>query len=309
MAGGERANELRAQAQALFGALEAPAGMDAQQAVLGRALFFDTRIASDGKTGCVSCHLAEHWGTDGRAHSPDARGKLTERNSQSVFNAAGQPSLRWRGDRRSAAHQAEDSLKGSLGFVRAENVVPVLKSLGYEAAFKRAFPQDPQPVSPANFGHALEAYQHTLVTPGPFDTYLQGDEAALTARQKAGLRAFIGNGCAGCHNGPLLGGNGYQKFGLVRDYWPATGSKEVDKGRYAVTGKEADRYVFRVQMLRNVAKTAPYFHDGSAAQLHDAVRIMAAVQFGRELDTAETDAIVAFLEVLTGPVPSHFAPP
>jgi cytochrome c peroxidase len=248
-------------------------------------------------------------GPDGRKLSLDARDKLTERNAQTIFNAAAQPSLRWRGDRRSAAHQAEDSLKGSMGFTRVEDAVPVLKARGYEAAFKHAFPQDPQPVSPANWGQALEAYQRTLVTPAPFDDYLRGDLTALTAKQKVGMRAFIANGCAGCHNGPLLGGASYQKFGLTRDYWLATGSKDVDLGRYAVTRDEADRYVFRVQLLRNVAKTPPYFHDGSVDDLHEAVRIMGTVQLGRELDTDVTDSIVAFLEALTGPVPASFAPP
>jgi len=163
--------QLRAQAQALFAPLTTEVSVSEQQAALGRALFFDARIGADGKTGCVTCHLPEHWGADGRALSPDARGKLTERNSQTVFNAAGQPTLRWRGDRRSAAHQAEDSLKGSIGYEMPDQVVPVLKSLGYEAAFKRAFAEDPAAVSPANFGRALEAYQRTLITPAPFDAY------------------------------------------------------------------------------------------------------------------------------------------
>jgi cytochrome c peroxidase len=301
--------ELHAQAQALFGALEPPNDVDTQQAALGRALFFDTRIAPDGKTGCVSCHWPDRWGADPRPHSPDARGKLTERHSQTIFNATAQSALRWRADRRSAAHQAEDSLTGSMGFAHTGDVVPVLKSRGYEAAFKRAFPQDDAPVSPANWGRALEAYQRTLVTPAPFDAYLRGDDAALTPRQKAGLSTFIANGCAGCHNGPLLGGRSNQKFGMVSNYWLATGSKVIDVGRQAITRDESDRYVFRVSMLRNVARTAPYFHDGSVPELRDAVRIMASVQLGRELSDADTAAIVTFLEALTGPVPTHFAPP
>jgi cytochrome c peroxidase len=300
---------LRAQARAIFGTIATEVAVNEQQAALGRALFFDTRIAADGKTGCVTCHLAEQWGADGRALSPDARGKLTERNSQTVFNATAQPSLRWRGDRRSAAHQAEDSLKGSLGYKSTDEIVPVLKSLGYEPLFKRAFAADQAPVSSANFGNALEAYQRTLVTPAPFDAYLKGDDAAFTARQKTGLRTFIETGCAGCHSGALFGGTSYQKFGVVRDYWLATKSKSVDVGRFAVTKNEADKYAFRVPSLRNVVKTAPYFHDGSVAQLREAVQIMASVQLGRELDADGADAIVAFLQGLTGAVPAHFAPP
>src|SRR5690606_30995165 len=119
------------------------------------------------------------------------------------------------------------------------------------------------------------------------------DDAALTSHQKAGLRAFIDTGCAGCHSGALLGGTTYRKFGLVRDYWLATRSKNPDTGRFAVTKDEADKYVFRVPSLRNVAKTAPYFHDGSVKALREAVQIMASVQLGRELDPDDADAIVA----------------
>jgi cytochrome c peroxidase len=304
-----RLTQTCARGRAQLGALTTDASQNEAQVALGRALFFDTRIGADDKTGCVTCHLPEHWGADGLALSPDARGKLTERNSQTVFNAAGQPALRWRGDRRSAAHQAEDSLKGSIGYARVEEAIPKLKLLGYEPRFKRAFPSDAVPLSPGNFGRALEAYQRTLVTPAPFDAYLHGDDSALTMRQKAGLRAFLDFGCGGCHSGPLLGGTMNQKFGIVREYWSATQSKDVDSGRYAVTHDEADKYVFRVSSLRNVAKTAPYFHDGSVVDLRKAVQVMAAVQLGRELGIEDADAIVAFLDSLTGAVPASFTSP
>ena len=119
----------------------------------------------------------------------------------------------------------------------------------------------------------------------------------------------MANGCAGCHSGPLLGGSLMQRFGVVKEYWQETGSEKVDTGRFAATKKEEDRYVFRVAMLRNIAKTAPYFHDGSVDRLDRAVRIMASVQLGRTLDDATVSSIVAFLESLTGEVPSHYAPP
>jgi cytochrome c peroxidase len=123
------------------------------------------------------------------------------------------------------------------------------------------------------------------------------------------LRAFIATGCTACHNGPLLGGKTFQKFGIVKDYWLETGAAKPDIGREAVTKRSEDRYVFRVPMLRNVAKTAPYFHDGSVAELDRAVRVMASVQLGRTLDTATVESIVAFLDALTGEVPSNYAPP
>jgi cytochrome c peroxidase len=123
------------------------------------------------------------------------------------------------------------------------------------------------------------------------------------------MRTFISTGCAGCHNGANLGGAMFQRFGLVKDYWPETGSEKPDQGRFAVTKKEEDRYVFRVPMLRNVAKTAPYFHDGSVERLDRAVRVMASVQLGRTLDDASVADIVSFLESLTGEVPPNYAPP
>ena len=131
----------------------------------------------------------------------------------------------------------------------------------------------------------------------------------MNQAQQAGLRAFIDVGCAGCHNGPLLGGTSYQRFGLTRDYWALTKSASPDPGRFAITKQEEDRNVFRVPMLRNVAKTAPYFHDGSVARLDEAVRVMGALQLGRTLDEDTVNAIVAFLETLTGEIPPNYAPP
>jgi cytochrome c peroxidase len=302
---------LRREAQHLFGAVEAasPAARSQPLVQLGRMLFWDTRASGDGKTACASCHSVEDYGADSRRVPVDARGKAMPRHSPTVLNAMRQPALRWLADRKSGAELAEGLITGPIGFASKEAAVERLTALGYLPDFQAAFPQDPQPVSAANYARALEAYQATLDTFAPFDRYLAGDDAALTAQQKAGLRTFIATGCAGCHAGPLLGGSTVQKFGVVRDYWTQTGSASVDAGLYAVTKKEEDRYRFRVSMLRNVAKTAPYFHDGSVERLDRAVKVMASVQLGRELDEAATADIVAFLESLTGTQPVHFAPP
>jgi cytochrome c peroxidase len=213
------------------------------------------------------------------------------------------------GDRKSGADQAEGSLTGSLGFATKEDAVRKLGELEYAARFRAAYPQDTEPLNARNYGLALQAYQSTLLTPSPFDRFLAGDDAALTARQQQGLRDFVSTGCAGCHAGPLLGGAGHMKFGLVRDYWLETGVEKPDLGRYAVTKKDEDKYVFRVPMLRNIAKTAPYFHDGSVATLDRAVRVMGTTQLGRSLDDRTVGSIVAFLESLTGEVPAHYAAP
>lgn len=301
--------QVRVDASKSFGPIEpaSAAAIASAEAVLGRALFWDTRISLDGKTACASCHL-DH-GADRRKASIDAKGLPTPRQSPTVFNSIGQPSLRWLGDRKTLAEQAEGSITGSMGFASKQAGVRKLEELGYAAAFRAAFPGDPQPLSAANYGRAIGAYEASLATPAPFDRFLAGDDSALTARQVRGLKAFVATGCSGCHDGPLVGGRMFMKFGLVRDYWLETGSPKPDAGRFSMTKNEADRYVFRVPMLRNVAKTAPYFHDGSVETLDRAVRIMGAVQLGRQLDDETVASIVAFLEALTGEVPAHYAPP
>ena len=302
---------LRDQATQLFGRLEAPSAkaVATPEVSLGRALFWDTRISLDGKIACASCHPAEDFGADRRRASVDARGDHTSRHSPTIFNSMPQPSLRWLGDRKDGEAQAEGSMTGSMGFASKEVAVAKLAELKYQDAFKAAYPDEANALNAKNYGRALAAYQATLVTPAPFDRFLAGDDRALTERQKVGLRTFISTGCAGCHNGALFGGTQFRKFGLVKDYWIETGAAKPDTGRFAITKKDEDKYVFRVPMLRNVARTAPYFHDGSVDSLDRAVKIMGAVQLGRTLDDATVSLISAFLESLTGEVPAHYAPP
>ena len=303
--------ELQAKAKKLFGVLE-PVPEDrlnSAEVKLGRSLFWDQRASADGKTSCASCHLPSDWGADRRTASRRATGSLTKRNSQTVFNAMGQSGLRWTADRKTGAIQAQGSLTGSLGMPSADAGLAKLRELGYEQLFAKAYPDAKDPLTLENYGKAIEAYEATLVTPAPFDNYLAGDEAALNAQQQAGLQAFISTGCADCHNGPLLGGGELAKFGIEKDYWLATGSKPVDTGRFGSTNDEADRYVFRVAQLRNIAKTGPYFHDGSVKQLDKAVAVMGEVQLGKRLSDKEVADLVAFLESLTGDVPKQFAPP
>jgi cytochrome c peroxidase len=300
---------LRGEALKLFGTVEPARSPDAPLAELGRALFWDPRVSADGQTACASCHSSADWGADRRRFPVDARGKAMARNAPTVFNALAQPRLRWLADRKSGAELAEGLITGPLGFAAKPEAVEYLIVFGYEPRFRAAFPADANPVSPANYARALEAYQATLTTPAPFDRFLAGDAGALSERERAGLGKFIAAGCAGCHNGPLLGGTSVQKFGVVRNYWTVTGSKTVDPGLFAVTNKPEDQYRFRVPMLRNVAKTAPYFHDGSVETLERAVQVMAATQLGQDMDDAAAADIAAFLGSLTGAPPAHFAPP
>jgi cytochrome c peroxidase len=300
---------LRSDALSELGLLPLGSSIPSPEAELGRALFWDPRLSADGRTACASCHRAADGGADRRPFSTDARGRSTSRNSQTVFNAMLQPALRWTGDRHSGAHQAERSLTGSMGFTNAAEVLPLLRSHGYEASFRRAWPADPQPITVTHYAQALEAYQTTLVTPGPFDRFLAGDPASLTPQQKKGLRVFLTVGCADCHGGRVLGGQGIRKFGLKRPYWEATKSPKRDTGVHESTRRDEDRDLFRVPMLRNVAKTGPYFHDGSVVTLLEAVQVMADVQLGRRLDHPDAADLVAFLEALTGEVPDHFRNP
>lgn len=305
------ADALRQRALAQFGRVEAAtaAARESPEARLGRALFWDTRISVDGRTSCASCHAAAAGGADRRPKPIDARGKTMPRHSQSVFNAMEQPLLRWLGDRPDAAKMAVGLLTGPLGFASREDALAALQRAGYGERFAAVYGDAAAPSGLEPYGRAVAAYQATLGTPAAFDRFLAGDAHALDARQRAGLRRFMDSGCAACHSGPLLGGRSFQRFGFTRDYAGVTGSDPVDPGRFAITGKEEDRHVFRVPMLRNVAHTAPYFHDGSVATLPAAVRAMGELQLGRSLDDTEVAEIVAFLGALSGEVPAHYAPP
>jgi cytochrome c peroxidase len=305
---------LRAQAQLLFKPLptdmaSADNRLAPERVRLGRMLYFEPRASGDSTVSCARCHHPALYGTDTLPTSVGAEHRLSPRNAPTVLNAAIQFVQHWRGDRTSVEDQATKALVAppSYGNASYERAMAKLKAIPeYATLFAQAFPGEAEPISAENWGRAIGAYMRTLVTPSPFDAFVTGDERRLSARAQAGLRAFIEVGCATCHNGVGLGGNRYQKFGLVEDYWKATGSAAVDRGRFDVTGDPADLYVFKVPSLRNVAMTPPYFHDGSVATLPAAVRVMARVQLGKPLTEDQVGDIVAFLQTLTGPLPADF---
>ncbi len=174
---------------------------------------------------------------------------------------------------------------------------------GYGNLFGKAFPGDNDPVTLGNFGKAVGAFERTLTTPSAFDAFLKGRKEALTAGEKRGLKTFIEIGCATCHLGTYVGGQMYQKFGLYGSYWKFTKSEEIDEGRYEITKNAVDKYVFKVPVLRNVARTPPYFHDGSVDELETAVMIMGKIQLGKDLTKSQREDIVSFLRSLTGRIP------
>lgn len=305
-------DDLRQQAGMLFAAL-APITAEEKndpRVVLGRALFWDQSLSLDGETACASCHMIADWGADRRLRSVDARGNLTRRHSQSVFNSqAAAAGLRWLADRPDGAAQARGSVTGSMGFADGHELVSALHAGNYAPLFAAAFPDQAQPVSGDTYSLALQAYQQTLRTPAPFDRWLQGDDNAMSDAQLRGLRRFVASGCSGCHDGALFGGDRLARFGVISDYRPLTGSGGEDTGLMLVSGDEADKDVFRIQPLRNVAETAPYFHDGSIPTLEKAVAVMAQVQLGYTPDFSAIADLVAFLKSLSGEVPTHFGPP
>lgn len=279
---------------------------------LGHLLFFEPRVSLDGTTSCSRCHLPQLAGTDGLPVSIGVQNRANAHNAPTVFNAALQTTEHWRGDRTSVEDQATRALLGPASFGNLDPAVPMqrLRDIEeYRRLFQQAFPEAKEPVTPENWGKAIGAYERTLLTPAPFDALLTG-KGALSPAAEHGLRDFMQLGCASCHDGVGVGGHSFEKFGVVEDYWPATGSKVADKGREDVTHAAADRYFFKVPSLRNVASTPPYFHDGSVATLADAVRVMGRVQLGKTLEAEQVANVVAFLESLSGkPVGDAFSVP
>lgn len=273
---------------------------------LGRILFHEPRISIDGTVSCAKCHPLGLHAADGLKKSVGNNCKANPRNAPSVFNAADQISQHWIGNRKSVEDQARQSVTGPPAFGMPSNEA-VEKRLGeikgYPPLFAKAFPGDRDPVTVENLAKAIGAFERVLLTPSPLDTFLKGDARALTEPQKRGLRTFVQSGCAACHSGAYLGGQMYAKFGVIEPYEKYTKSDKPDEGRFAVTKNEADRFVFKVPILRNVAVTPPYFHDGSVEKLGEAVRIMAKVQLGRDLGAEQIEAVTAFLHSLTGPIP------
>ena len=278
---------------------------------LGRALFFERRVSADGEVSCGTCHLSEFGGADGLATALGVSGRKNPSNAPTVFNAMLQSSQHWHGDRTSLVDQASRSPLGMNSFGNKDEAEAVarLRDAGYQATFDEAFPAAKPTLSLATFGSAIASFEQTLSTPGRFDAFLNGDNDALDNQELAGLELFMDSACTDCHAGPGLGGQQLAKFGLFEPYEQETGSANVDQGRFEATQQEADRFVFKVPMLRNVADTAPYFHDGNVIGLEQAVRVMLKVQLGKQLRDYEVKNIVAFLKTLSGKPPEWYAPP
>lgn len=302
-------SQLAKTAKSLFGVIpkKEKALDSAEEIELGRQLFFDYRLSKDGSTACVRCHQPQYYSTDRLAQSMGFNNNKGARNAQSILNLRYQTIVHWRNDR---ADLEEQALKAftvplSLGNSSTEEALERLRRAGYEATFKKVFPKSPTPLSLENAASALGAYQRDLVTRGPFDLFMEGQIKALSPLARQGLQEFITVGCAGCHNGPAVGGRSLQKFGVFQDYWNLTKSTP-DKGRFDVTKQDSDMYVFKVPSLRNISETAPYFHDSSGKDLDTAIRWMAKLQLNKDLNDQQVLTIKAFLESLKGELPKNF---
>ena len=263
---------------------------------LGKKLYLDPKLSVNDTISCNSCHQLNNFGVDSQPTSPGHEGKRGGRNSPTTFNAALHIAQFWDGRAKDVEEQALGPILNpiEMGMPSEAAVVDKLKKIDeYKAMFAEAFKGEKDPIQYKNIGKAIGAFERTLITPSRFDDFLKGDENALNDAEKRGLQKFVHMGCANCHNGVAIGGNSYKKIGLVEEY------KTSDEGRFAVTGLETDKKVFKVPSLRNITKTAPYFHDGSVKTLDEAIEEMAEHQLGRKVGPGFVEDVKAFLGALT----------
>jgi cytochrome c peroxidase len=304
---------LQKQASSMFGTLPETANnpenkITEDKVVLGKKLYFDTNLSKDNKQSCNSCHNLKTYGVDNLSTSPGNDGEFGSRNSPTVFNAALHISQFWDGREPDVEAQAGGPILNPIEMAMPSEKVVIerlSKMEEYKTLFSKAFPEDTNPISYKNIQKAIGAFERKLITPSRFDDFIAGDLNALTTIEKEGLQVFMSTGCVACHSGSVLGGNIYQKFGVFDDYWKYTKSKTIDEGKFEVTKKESDKYIFKSPSLRNIEKTYPYFHDGSVSDLKEAVKIMAKLQLNKELPENELNALVAFLNSLTGELPKN----
>lgn len=277
-----------------------PEVTDAARLSLGETLFHDRRLSRGDAVACVSCHQLDRAGADGRKRPNGLDGRPLEFNAPTIFNVAFNFRLNWRGNFRTLEEESDAVLLDSrlMGTNWDELLAKLRADPGYRAAFAAAYGAPPERASVLD---ALAVFQRSLATPNArFDLYLRGRRDAVTADEERGYRLFKAFGCIACHQGQNVGGNLFQKFGIFADPFAGAEVTEADLGRFTITGREDDRHVFRVPSLRNVAVTAPYFHDGRVASLAQAVEVMARSQLGRELPKQDVQLIVQFLGTLTG---------
>ena len=276
-------------------------GANVEKAALGRALFHDPRLSRDDTVSCASCHDLTNGGADGRKVSIGIEGQAGFINSPTVFNVGLNFKQFWDGRARTLEQQIDDPVQSprEMGSLWPDVVAKLYQDESYPKLFRALYPDG---ISRNSIRNAIAEFMRSLTTPNSrFDRWLKGDKAALSALESHGYALFKYYGCVSCHQGANVGGNMFQVFGVLNEYFKKRGNiTEADLGRYNVTGHPADRHSFKVPSLRMAAHTAPYLHDGSAATLRDAVDAMFEFQLGREAPHEDKEAIVAFIKTLAG---------
>ena len=275
--------------------------LDKKKVAIGERLFNDKRLSRDNSIACVSCHSMTRGGADGLVTGTGIGGIKGPINVPTVFNSGLNFRQFWDGRAASLEEQAAGPVHDlkEMGSNWAEVLSKLTKDATLVDQMKQSYPDGMQT---KNIQDSLAVFQRSLTTPNArFDKYLRGDKSALSVDELRGYQLFKANGCVACHQGVNVGGNMFQTFGVMGDYFTKRGNiTAADLGRYNVTKNEADKHVFKVPSLRNVALTAPYFHDGSAKTLGDAVDVMFKFQLGRPASAQDKELIVKFLHTLTG---------
>jgi len=270
-----------------------------ERIALGKKLYFEEAISLDESQSCNTCHdLTDGMaGVDNLSTSPGAKGEDGTRNSPTVLNAGFHFVQFWDGRETDLKAQAGGPVMNPVEMAMPDeaSVEAKLNSLpDYKELFAKAFPESKGLATFDLMTEAIAAFERTLITHDRFDDFMNGDLKAMSETEVKGLELFINTGCITCHTGPLIGGNMYQKMGLVKPY-----SDTKDLGRYEVTKNDADKFMFKVPTMRNIQLTAPYFHNGSEESLTEAIKLMADIQLGRKLDNLQTLQIEKFLNALT----------
>ncbi|MBN2797740.1 MAG: c-type cytochrome [Deltaproteobacteria bacterium] len=275
-----------------------------EKVTLGRMLYYETRLSKNHDVSCNTCHGLDNYGVDSAPTSTGHKAQVGGRNAPTVYNAASHIAQFWDG----RSPDIEDQAKGpplnpiEMAMVDAATIEATLSSMPeYVALFTTAFPGEENPVTFDNMAKAIGAFERGLVTPDAFDAFQKGDDSAMTDAQKRGLNTFLEVGCTTCHSGPYLGGSSYQKLGMVMPW-----TDESDLGRMDVTKSEADKLMFKVPGLRNIEKTAPYYHNGKVSTLDEAIKLMGTHQLGVELTDDQVKDMVSFMGALTGPLPTQY---
>ena len=275
--------------------------LDSHKVKLGEQLFHDPQLSGDNTISCASCHNLRTGGTDRLVRSIGIKGGVGSINSPTVFNSAFNFKQFWDGRAENLKEQMEGPIHSEVEM--GSNWPQIIRKLKQSSDYVLLFGQlYPDGINRDNIKDALNEFERSLYTPNSrFDKFLRGEKEALSEKEREGYSLFKAYGCASCHQGINVGGNMFQTFGVMGDYFKDRGgTTEADLGLYNVTGDDRDRHVFKVPGLRNVALTPPYFHDGSAETLDEAVLVMAKYQLGRELSQGEIDLLIQFLNALTG---------